>query len=165
MKNIILTVTAILLLNILYCSANEEEEKQKEPVCNPPALEIKNVSEYIIKRLYIHDTFDYSSSVSVLTEPMNPADASTLSVNILMADQDNKYITFIRDLTTTSGPEIAVTTSRPILFENCYKYTLILLEEDFKLTTSDNFAAEKNLFSNQADSGFLNTRKISGYRK
>ena len=137
MKIIYFTIINILVLCFLACMGDGDEGIPAKE-CNQPELEIKNCSEYIIKALYIHDTKDYSTSDSVLTATMDPAATDSLTVTRQMNDGEEKYITFIRDLTTTSGPEIGVTTSNPVLFEECYNYRLNILEEDFLLERSNN---------------------------
>lgn len=116
----------LLFLPVLFCGGPAEE--QAGECMGIPAFTVRNSSEYTLNRLYMHDTPDYTGSTVIATDM---AAGTELSVDISTASQ--KYFTFIRNVTTTSAEEIAVTTAYPLSFEPCVSYTLHILEEDFFL--------------------------------
>jgi hypothetical protein len=114
--------------------------------CLPPELIVKNTSVYTINELYMHDSFEYSSGELVASNVPSDGD-----ITVAVSDGLVKYFTFIRNITSTSSVEIAVTTAEPIAFNECYKYTLNLLPEDFFLQESDNYEAPESTDKETAD--------------
>ena len=143
MKNLKLLSMISLILSIVACISDDDQDYIKGPltdtsatiICLPPELTIINSSEYIVKRIYVHDTANYMD-----TEEEPDSELSTNEeIDIPVSDGDLEYFTFIRNITSTSSMEIAVTTSSPIYFRECYKYRLHIFEEDFMLKKEDNY--------------------------
>ena len=115
------------LIFILNCSDEDEGDSSYE--CPPPILYIENKSEYLIKQIILH-----SDKVYLESEPAYAYLASGESFKYEgFTGSANSYVTFIRNVTSSSDIEIAVTTPDTLLFKKCNAYRLILLEEDFFL--------------------------------
>lgn len=121
-----------LIIPILFSCATEEgtvTDAAGAALCTtPPDLIIKNSSLYTVNRLYMHDTPQYDNSEAISTDL-----ASGQEINVTVQNEDTKYFTFVRFVTTTSSVEILVTTETPITLRGCKNYKLYLLEEDFLL--------------------------------
>lgn len=130
MKVIRILFLQTLVLSLFFCGGPDEGA---EKACLPPELIVKNVSQYDMIGVYMHDSLDYSGGELVASNMAKDAEAV-----VEVADNQVKYFTFIRCFSAVNDKEIAVTTGSPVSFHECYKYTLNLLEEDFFLETSDN---------------------------
>lgn len=126
----------LFLFSFLFCGPGEEVG---EGNCLPPELIITNNSGYTAGTIYMHDSINDYFSGQVLAEDV-PA-GQMIAVDV--SDGLVKYFTFIRTVTSTIDTEIAVTTASPVTFNNCYKYILYLLAEDFFLEDSENYSSYK----------------------
>ncbi len=135
MKNIKINLILILTLFLGSQCAGEKEPDKK---CLPCAdLIITNSSEYTIIELYAHSSIDYYSDTTkvLIAQNMLNGDSLVYPVNY----QDKIYFTFIRRYFSSSNVNIAITTNNPVYIQDCYKFSLFLLEEDFYLRKEDNF--------------------------
>jgi hypothetical protein len=131
-------ISGLISITLLLFCGYDKEEMQARMKCLPSAdLIITNSSEYAIIELYSHKNFNYINDSSKTTLAQNMAKGSSLNMHVEYGD--SYYFTFIRKYFSTSGIDIAVTTERPVYIENCYKFSLQLLEEDFYLKKEDNF--------------------------
>ena len=135
---------SIVIFSSLFCNYKPENIEE----CLPLELTVKNTSYYIIKELYVHDLFDYTSGGSDLIASDMAMDSE---VPVAVSDGEVKYFTFIRNITSTSVSEIAVTTKTPITFSNCHNYILNLLAEDFFLQDTGSSDAAKSIDSEIID--------------
>lgn len=134
----LILIPVVLLLTMCDMSTtadSDDSETIPDEYCLPPSFTVTNRSEYTLNRVYVHPTPDYLSSIPVLTDL-----ASGASAEIAVAENDTLYLTFIRNITSTSSIEIAVTIASPAVIEYCRKYTLYFLEEDFLLYTDYNLS-------------------------
>ncbi len=134
-------IAGVMLLVLLALSCGGEGAAPTEGgTCNPVQdMTITNVSEYVIKNLYAHDSsvFHDDPTQDLLGSGIPTGDSVTMTVNDY---GETHYFTFVRDIFKGATIEIAVTTAKPITIEECYTYTLYLLEEEFSVETADNFA-------------------------
>ena len=139
-------ILQMAVLSFFFCAPAEDEEAER--ICLPPELKIKNISDYVAKEVYMHDEFSYTGGEVVATGL-----ASDSEVDVPVEEGDLKYFTYIRNLTTGSSMEIAITTAAPVEFNACYKYTLNLLSEDFFLDDFDNYTLARSDEFSEEDSG------------
>ncbi len=129
MKIFSILIVPMVILSSLFCGPDEGGGP-----CLPPELIVKNASGYKINKLYIHDTPGYSGGDLLAADMLQNAE-----ISVPVSDGMVKYFTFIRNRTSSSSVEIAVTTSEPVVFSQCYKYTLNLLPLDFFLQDFGNY--------------------------
>ncbi len=136
MKSFIYLIIPMLLSPILFCAGEDADVAPASSaiICNPPELILKNISGYIANEVYRHEAFDYHGGEVIVTDM---ADNTEIQVDV--SHDERKYFTFLRQVTSTSSETIAVTTSVPIVFSECFKYTLNMLELDFFIEDFDNF--------------------------
>ena len=125
MKSCLYFVSMLLLL-CTACSSTAAHSSGQTGI--PPEFTIINSSEYTINRLYVTDGADYRDA-SPATGSLEPGK----SLSVPVTEGADRYVTFVRNATSTSSIEIAVTTSSAIAFEYNYSYVLHLLEQDFYL--------------------------------
>ncbi len=132
----------LIFLVVLTLSCGAAEEEPSEPgsgICLPEEpMTITNSSEYSINHLYVHDTVDYFTDASKVEIGTNMATGTDVTIPVLYGD--SHYFTIVRYIFSTSTIEIAITTAYPVEIEECYTYTLHLLEEEFSIEKEGNFA-------------------------
>lgn len=120
---------AFIICMIIFSISCKDDDLAKDDATaaclTPPEFTIKNSSQYIINRILIHTTPDYMN-----TTP-SQSDLQTGEEIFISISAGEYYITFIRNITSTSDTEIAITTENSITLEGCNVYKLHLLEEDF----------------------------------
>ncbi len=132
-------IAGVFFLVLLVLSCGDEGAPTAGGTClDAGNITIINASEYDIIRLYAHNTVDFFNEApsTPLKEPMPTEDSVTMPVIY----GDSYYFTFVRDIFTGATIEIAVTTAKPVTIEECYTYTLYLLEEEFSVETTSNYA-------------------------
>ena len=130
---------AVLAVTLLLCCSRFGEEKEPEKSCLPSAdLVITNSSEYLVLELYAHTGPVYIQADDKILIVQNMGIGAIVQFPVDYGDA--YYFTFIRKYFSTSTIDIAVTSEKPVTIENCSKYSLYLLEEDFYLEKEDNIA-------------------------
>ena len=129
----------IIVFAMLFCGQQAEFALDESRCPDKPELIVKNISGYTADEVYMHDQVGNYLSGQLLITDM--PDGGLISVDV--TDGLVKYFTFIRNITSTSTTEIAVTTAEPVTFSRCYKYTLNLLPEDYFLEDDINYLPVK----------------------
>lgn len=128
MKNILKYLVILLILAVVLLNCNGGADAEWGGLCGSPELVIKNSNEYEINSLYAHNTPVYN----IADTPIATNIASEAEVNYPVNAGDVRYFTFIRNFPWSSTTdEIAVTTSQPVVIEDCTQYRLHILETDF----------------------------------
>lgn len=129
----------LILIAVITLSCGAAGPDETPGNCLPEQdMTIFNSSEYEINRLYVHNSVDYLNDSTKVEIGTNITTGNSVTLPVLYGD--SYYFTFIRNIFSTSSIEIAITTANPIKIDECYTYTLHLLEEEFYIETSDNFA-------------------------
>jgi hypothetical protein len=128
----------LILLAVFALSCGVASDAGISGNCLPEQdMTIINSSEYEINHLYVHDSLDYfndSAKVEIGTNMVTDE-----SVTLPVSYGDTYYFTFVRNIFSSSSIEIAITTESPVRINECYTYTLHLLEDEFYIETTDNF--------------------------
>lgn len=147
MKQIIFIISLFITFTFFSCDAGDDSaDAGVVSDCLPPQLTIINDTEYNLHEIYILNKFDYRNETIAYTDlaPGEQIDQEEIDPSVTISDGNVRYITFIRDFSSTITEEIGVTTETPITFIECYKYELHIMNEDFFLERDGGNYASKS---------------------